>query len=173
MVFLFASLMIGPAARLWPGFRTMIPWRRDIGLWFAITAVIHIALLAQRQHWNPLRFFVSEEGELLRAAAHSSNWIGLVALVLLAVLAITSNKFSENLLGGSGWKFAQQQVYSVFFLTCLHTFIFVYQVDGRKSVAFKWIFWIGILLVLLIQILGFVNTIQSKRRRRLAAEIAS
>ncbi|MCB1120678.1 MAG: ferric reductase-like transmembrane domain-containing protein [Verrucomicrobiae bacterium] len=166
MVFLFLTLMVGPLARLWPRCRVLIPWRRDLGLWFAITAVIHIGLLAELRSWNVLRFFVNEEGELLKAASHASNWAGLLALVILLVLAMTSNQFSERLLGGSGWKFLQQQVYGLFLLSCLHTFIFVYQVDGRQSVPFKWVFWGGVLLVALFQVWGFVRTIQVRSLRR-------
>ena len=166
MVFLFLTLLVGPLSRLWPRLNVLIPWRRDFGLWFAITAVIHIGLLAELRNWNVLRFFVNDEGELLKAAAHASNWVGLVALGILLILAVTSNQFSEKLLGGSGWKFVQQNAYGLFFLSCLHTFIFVYQVDGRQSAVFKWIFWIGILLVGMFQIWGFVRTIRAKHRRR-------
>ena len=165
MVFLFTSLLVGPLNRLWPRFKVFIPWRRDIGLWFAITAIIHIGLLAQRQGWNVLRFFMSEDGEILKAAAHASNWVGLIALGITFVLMLTSNSISVVLLGASSWKFVQQNVYSVFYLTCLHTFIFVYQVDSRKSEIFRMVFWIGIVLVIGFQLWGMIRTIRLKNRR--------
>ena len=73
MVFLFLTLLVGPLARLWPNCRMLIPWRRDFGLWFAITAVVHIGLLAELRNWDVLRFFVNDEGELLKAAAHGTS----------------------------------------------------------------------------------------------------
>lgn len=165
VVFLFLSLLLGPLNRLWPRFKVLIPWRRDIGLWFAITGVIHIGLIAQRQEWNVMRFFLNEKGELLTAAAHASNWVGLVALCMTSVLAVTSNRFSEVFLGASTWKFIQQNVYAVFFLTVLHTFIFVYQVDGRESEIFRLFFWIGIVSVCGLQLWGLIHTIRMNRSR--------
>ncbi len=164
VVFLFASLLAGPLNRLWPRFKVLIPWRRDIGLWFAITGGIHIGLLAQRRGWNVLGFFFNDQGEFLKAAAHASNWVGLLALALTFFLVLTSNKFSETLLGHSSWKFVQQSAYSVFLLSVLHTFIFVYQVDARKSEAFRWVFWIGIALVCGFQLWGLIYTTRLKRR---------
>jgi len=165
MVFLFGTLLVGPLNRLWPKLKFLIPWRRDIGLWFAITGVVHIGLLAQRQNWNVLRFFFNEDGEILKAAAHASNWVGLVALGITFVLAATSNRFSEMYLGGSTWKFVQQSVYALFFLSVLHTFIFVFQVDGRNSEVFRLVFWIGMVLVCGFQFLGLIHTIRVTRRR--------
>ena len=164
MVLLCLSLLIGPLNRIWPVFAPLVAWRRDLGLWFGITASIHVYLLAERRKWDVLGFFFDDEMLLLKATAHASNWVGLVALGLTIFLALTSNAFSKKLLSPSGWKFAQQSVYSVFLLSVLHTFIFVYQVDGRQSEAFRLIFWIGILSVCSFQFLGFLKTVLIRRK---------
>ncbi|MBZ0256452.1 ferric reductase-like transmembrane domain-containing protein, partial [bacterium] len=113
IVFLCVSLMIGPLVRITPKFKFLTPWRRDIGLWFAFTSFIHIGVLAQwHLKWNVLKFFLNENGELLKQTAHASNWVGLAALVGIIALSITSNRYSEKFLGSSSWKFVQQAAYS-------------------------------------------------------------
>ena len=166
ILLLCISLMIGPLVRISPQFKLLIPWRRDIGLWFAITSLIHIGLLAQLHlKWNLLRFFFNEEGKLLKQTAHASNWIGLVALLGMIVLSVTSNRYSEKLLGSSSWKFVQQSAYSVFWLVVLHTFIFVYMLDARKALLFQWFFWSGAIAVIGFQFWGFILTVKIKRRK--------
>ena len=166
IVLLCLSLITGPLVRISPKFKLLIPWRRDIGLWFAITGVIHIGLLAHLHlKWNLLRFFINEEGELLKHTAHASNWVGLVALLGMIVLTITSNRYSEKLLGTSSWKFVQQSVYSVFCLVVLHTFIFVYMADDRKAFLFQWFFWSGVIAVIGFQFWGFILTVKIKQRK--------
>lgn len=160
------SLAIGPLVRLRSVFKFLIPWRRDIGLWFAITSFIHIGLLLHLQlKWNPLEFFVNDAGELLKATAHSGNWVGLFALLGTLALTVTSNQISEKMLGSSGWKFLQQSVYSVFWLSLLHTFIFIYMVDNRMSYFYLWFFWIGIISVLILQLTGYLITIKINKRK--------
>jgi sulfoxide reductase heme-binding subunit YedZ len=160
------SLIIGPLVRIRTFFKFLIPWRRDIGLWFAITSLIHIGLLLNIQlGWNPLKFFINDEGELLKATAHAGNWVGLFALLGTLFLTITSNRISERILGSSGWKFLQQSVYSVFWLSLLHTFIFIYMVDSRMSFFYLWFFWISILLALTLQTFGFFISIKSNKNR--------
>lgn len=167
MLLLCFSLIIGPLVRIRSVFKFLIPWRRDIGLWFAITSLIHIGLLLHLQlQWNPLKFFFNDEGELLKATAHAGNWVGLVALNGTLFLTITSNRISERVLGSSSWKFVQQSVYSVFWLSILHTFIFIYMVDSRMSFFYLWFFWIGIIAVLMVQNVGFIISVKMNKRKR-------
>lgn len=165
VVLLFITLMIGPIVRISPKFKYLIPWRRDFGLWFALTAVLHIGLLAHiNLHWHLFRFFMDEQGVLLKGAAHASNWAGLIALMETIVLAITSNRISEKFLGKSAWKYIQQTTYTVFWLVVLHTFIFVYLLDKRNAFLFLCFFWAGIFSVICLQIWGFLITIKMNRR---------
>lgn len=166
ILLLCLSLLIGPLVRIKSMFKFLIPWRRDIGLWFAITSLIHIGFLLHLQtQWNPLKFFINDEGELLKAAAHAGNWIGLLALIGTIFLTLTSNRMSEKLLGSSGWKFLQQSVYSVFWLSLLHTFIFIYLVDNRMSYFYLWFFWISVIAVLILQTFGFLISVNMNKQR--------
>lgn len=155
------SLMIGPLVRIKSVFKFLIPWRRDVGLWFAITSFIHIGLLLHLHlNWNPLKFFINDENEFLKATSHAGNWVGLFALVGTLFLTVTSNRISEKILGTSGWKFLQQSVYSVFWLSLLHTFIFIYMVDSRMSYFYLWCFWISIIVTLILQSWGYIISIR-------------
>ena len=54
------------------------------------------------------------------------NVVGIVALVYGAVLAVTSNNWSQRKFGGSVWKFVQQGAYVLWMLIVLHTAYFLY-----------------------------------------------
>jgi len=45
IVLLFASLSLGPAARLWRRFARILPWRREVGVWSAVTGLVHTVLV--------------------------------------------------------------------------------------------------------------------------------
>ncbi|MBI1389195.1 MAG: hypothetical protein GC154_12180 [bacterium] len=167
IVFLAVTLLIGPLVRLWPDLKTLTLWRRDMGMWFGITALIHICVLLQMNlHWNVLRFFMDEDHHLLKAAAHASNWIGLVAIVITLVLMGTSNGWSERFLGPGGWKWIQQSSYSVFYLSYLHAYIFVILIDPRQSTAFLWISISGLIMTMLMQFAAFYKSVRRYQSRK-------
>ena len=44
-VLLVAALAVGPVARLMRSARSLLRWRRQLGIWFAMTATPHAALI--------------------------------------------------------------------------------------------------------------------------------
>ena len=40
-VLLFFSLILSPAATLWKPVKRLMPWRRELGIWFAVLALGH------------------------------------------------------------------------------------------------------------------------------------
>lgn len=169
-VLLSLTLVIGPLVKFFPQLGKLIPWRRELGIWCAAAATIHVAIYAQAFDWNVVRFFVRETDEgttLLRNAFGVANVVGLAALLYLVPLTVTSNNFSMQLLG-RGWKFLQQQSYTLFVLTSLHAlgfFYFVYQPNGQHG-TFWLMMWSGILLTIAFQILGYVSTVRQSIFRR-------
>lgn len=133
VVLIALSLMIGPLARLWSkGFKSLLLFRREIGIWGGIAGLVHMVLLANTKlGWNPLKWFmtVGTDGSytLSLMGENMGNLIGLVAALFLLVLVLTSNDWSQKKLGAGPWKFVQQTTYIAFVLVALHSMVFLYK----------------------------------------------
>ena len=176
LVLLCLVLILGPAARLVPRLKRLVPWRRELGIAMFVTASLHVALLNDfsldltgffGEHSAPSGEYGTRVNDYLFATSMSAaaNWAGLIALGAAMVLAATSNDWSQRRLG-RGWKFVHQQAYTVFVLTWLHIAAFVLLRSGgmyhqpRLSASLLW----GITLaVVLAQFVGFVRTVRARR----------
>jgi len=163
------TLMIGPAARFLPIFNPLLPWRRELGIAFLVAAVLHVLIYADGIEWNLLKFFVDTEGHhhpvLLQNAYAVANWIGVVALLYGIILALTSNNFSQQLLG-KGWKFLQQQSYTLFILLVLHTGVLLYLAMQSGYGVFRPVFWSLTILTITLQFAGYIQTIRQYKQSR-------
>lgn len=169
-------LVLGPVARYQRMVRRLVPWRRELGIAMFVTAGLHVAILLDGG-WNPFDFLFGEdfrgETELFRSTDAAANWVGLLALGYAMVLAATSNRLSQRLLG-RGWKLLQQQAYTLFVLTVLHVAGWLYLVVEAPSRFARW-FWIFVSLTVAAQFAGYVRRVRSsgvpvgdRRVRRLA-----
>jgi methionine sulfoxide reductase heme-binding subunit len=135
VVLLCLTLAIGPLARLWRIFARLLPLRRELGIYLAVAALMHVLVYASiGYNWNILDFWLTlrrDKWELIRSGVAAANWVGLASLVYVLALALTANDFSQRFLGKS-WKFLQQQSYTLFALAILHSGLFVYVV-GRPD----------------------------------------
>jgi DMSO/TMAO reductase YedYZ heme-binding membrane subunit len=162
------TLSIGPAARFWRGLNSLMPLRRELGLWLTAAAAAHVLIYALIAYEGDfLRFFTEttphHESALLRSSAAIANWIGAVALMYLIILAITSNDTAMRLLG-KGWKFLQQQQsYTLLVLSILHISIFVVLVYTEQFSAISGILWVAAAVALGLQIAGFFRTVALAR----------
>lgn len=182
LVLLSCALMIGPLSRLWPRkLSWLIPHRRAVGIWSAIAGVIHLLYVLQLvahpvfgRTW--LTLFLSSalhyDGEWhevyrLRPLDNVTTlaWVGLIALLLLVLVALVSNRSSEGFLGHAAWKLIQQQAYTAMLFVSLHILIMRFGTKSKISPALLW--WAPwlLLLVLLLQIAGFVATVAKTKRR--------
>jgi sulfoxide reductase heme-binding subunit YedZ len=169
-VLLCLILCLGPLARLAPRLPSFLAWRRELGLWCALAAAAHVTVYAAGAlGWNWLGFFSEQTHHLglslLKNAYAVANWLGAAALVLLAVLALTSNDWSQRALRWSGWKFLQQQTYTAFALTLLHAGAFLYAIIQSGHGVFPTAYWGGGLAALILQVAGFVWTVRRQRAR--------
>ncbi len=167
-VLLCFILMIGPLGRFVPAFNALLPFRRELGIAFAVAASLHVLVYARSLDFDFTRFFAGTEHHetiLLANAFASANWIGLIALVYGLILALTSNDFSQRLLG-RGWKFLQQQSYTLFILVVLHTGILVYLVIHTGYGIFRPFFWGLTSLTVLFQLAGYLRTVSLQSRLR-------
>lgn len=109
-VLLIASLTLGPLARLMPATRPWTRWRRQLGIWFALTSTLHaILILNGWAEWSLRRFlgyeFVPQLGREARMEPGFglANLVGIVALILALILAATSSDRAMRRLGRPAW----------------------------------------------------------------------
>ncbi len=178
LVLVALSMAIGPLARLLAVFRTTIPWRRELGIYGVLLAVVHtVIILAGWVEWDLMRLFGYELHPqtgvyvMLQHGFGLANAIGILALVYGIVLALASNDWSQRLLSGSVWKFLQQSAYVLWMLIVIHTAYFLYlhfQDFHRNLPDPNWaqIPFAGLVaLVTLLQLAAFLKTWRSKRGR--------
>ncbi len=140
---LLLALSVGPLARLLHAARPLLLWRRQLGIWFAITATIHGLLIINGwARWSLRRFlgyeFIPELGREVRLEPGFglANLIGLTALVFALVLAATSSDWALRRLG-RGWKWLHHSALFVFYLSLLHVgyFLFIhYTISFHKEI---------------------------------------
>jgi sulfoxide reductase heme-binding subunit YedZ len=99
------TMALGPLVRLWAPAGWLLPWRRETGIW---------------THPDLGRYVMLQHGFGL------ANAVGFLALAYGLVLGLTSNTFSQRILGGSAWKWLQQGAYVLWALVVIHTAYFLY-----------------------------------------------
>ncbi len=166
------TLIIGPAAQFIPRLWPLLPWRRELGVVAALAALAHVIIYMRVFRWNPMGFFFRLEAggsTLLRDAFASSNWVGLLALAIMLVLGVTANDLSQRWLG-RGWKFLQQQNYTLFALTVMHVLLFLYLVYQRRgperdNLIYPAFWWLTLVTVG-FQTAGYIRAVWLNARRR-------
>ncbi len=180
LVLIALSMLIGPLARLSERFRVLIPWRRELGIHGVLLLVAHtVIILAGWVEWDLVRLFGYELHPLtgsyimLQHGFGLANVIGIIALIYGIVLALSSSNWSQQLLGGSVWKFLQQSAYVMWMLIVVHTayFMYLHFQDFHRSVPDpNWAqipFAIIVGLVTLVQLIGFLKTWRLKRKSKM------
>lgn len=165
------TLVIGPLVKFVPRLRFLLPWRRELGIAFMVAAGVHVLIYTSHFRWDVLRFFsdTNQQGRvrLLENPFAISNWIGLLALLYAVILGLTSNDVSQRMLG-KGWKFLQQQSYTLFVLVLFHIAIFLYLVlnPRREPGYFPPIFIVAGVITILLQTAGYLITVRRNYRLR-------
>jgi sulfoxide reductase heme-binding subunit YedZ len=132
-VLLALSLAIGPAGRLFPALSAVGRWRRQFGIWTALTGLLHTVLVL----WQWVAFdlgrlmgyeFVPQLGRTARLEPGFglANLMGLVAMAWLLVLLATSSDRAVRRLGPAVWSWIQGFAHVVFYLVVLHAAYFLY-----------------------------------------------
>ena len=133
LILLYLTLILGPSARFVRRVGKLLPYRREIGIWFGLFAFLHTFLILDGwARWDVQRFmgyeFVPPVGRMVRLESGFglANIVGLVAVALAVPLMVTSTDWAVRRLGGSVWKFLHYSAYIVFYLVVLHTAYFMY-----------------------------------------------
>ncbi len=176
-VLLFLVLTLGPIARLWPVATRWLPWRQELGIWFAIFALAHTLLVLDGWvRWEWMRFFgyqfLLNVGRYARVEPGFglSNILGIVAMVIALPLMFTSSRWAMKRLGNSAWKWLHVGAYTIFYLVVLHTLYFLfmhYTVSFHRQVPpnpnwFRYPFLVTAILVLGIQMSAFIKTVKKR-----------
>jgi len=132
-VLLLVTLILGPLAKLVPSTRSWVKWRRQIGIWFALTASLHGFLIIDGwARWSLRRFlgyeFIPQLGReaRLEPGFGMANIVGVTALVLALVLAATSSDFALRRLGRPAWSWLHRLAQTVLILSLLHGAYFLF-----------------------------------------------
>ena len=132
-VLLLAALAVGPVARLVPSARGLLRWRRQLGIWFALTATLHAVLILDGwARWSLRRFlgyeFIPQLGReaRLEPGFGLANLIGSVALLLALILAATSSDWALRRLGRPSWAWLHRLAHTVLVLSLLHGSYFLF-----------------------------------------------
>jgi DMSO/TMAO reductase YedYZ heme-binding membrane subunit len=105
------TLLISPLSKIDSRFAKLIYLKRPLGILVFIFGLLH-ALYILKVYFNLDILFVFE-----------NIWIiaGLIGLIILFPLAITSNNFSIKTLGPKNWKKLQSLAYLAFILLYIHS----------------------------------------------------
>ena len=133
IVLLALSLAVGPVSRLLPAASALGRWRRQLGIWTALTALVHSVLVL----WGWVAFdlgrlmgyeFIPQLGYTARIEPGFglANLMGLVAMTWLLVLLATSSDWAMRRLGPAVWSWVQGFAHVVFYLVILHSAYFLY-----------------------------------------------
>lgn len=176
---LLLLLLLGPLSRYWHWVARLVPWRREMGIWFAILAIVHTLLVIDGWvRWDLMRFFgyefITQLGRYARVEPGFglSNLIGFIAALIALPLMITSANWAVKRLGSSSWKWLHYGAYTVFYLVVVHTlyFLFMHYTESfHRPVPenlnwFRYPFLLGSLGLLVVQMSAFISTVRQRRR---------
>lgn len=180
-VLLFLILILSPAAILWKPLKRFIPWRRELGIWFAILSFGHgYAIWDRWARWDvPTLFgfgYVEDFGSyvLFRPEVGIMNMMGLVMAPLIILLALTSFDKAVTFLGPSSWKwFHSTLVPVIFYLAMLRGVLYLFyffQVNPPEwnpypPIWFLYVFLGMGLFAVILQAAAFVKTVLQRKRR--------
>ena len=181
VVLLFLVLFLGPLARLFKSLSRFLHWRRELGIWFGVLALVHTLLVLDGWvRWDWMRFFGYEfiaqfdRYARIESGFGLSNLIGIIAVLITIPLMLTSSNWAMARLGGSSWKWLHYGSYTVFYLVALHTlyFLFVHYTESYHRPVppnlnwFRYPFLFTTLLLLAVQGSAFFAFIGKRSARR-------
>lgn len=129
---LVLTLVAGPLARLTRRASPLLAWRRQLGIWFFLVALLHGVLVMHGwARWGLRRFLgyevIPQLGREVRLEPGFglANLVGLMALVIALLLAATSSDWALRRLG-AGWKWLHHSALFIFYLSLLHAGYFLF-----------------------------------------------
>ncbi|MBM7633987.1 ferric reductase-like transmembrane domain-containing protein [Geomicrobium sediminis] len=170
VLYIVAILLLGSFSKFRNGMKLLLHWRKQLGIWVAITAFAHVYIIFDGWiNWDFMRLFFVFNPMTNRYDIHPGfaigNLIGIVALLYVFALFMTSNKKSIKVLGKEGWKYLQQRVHIYYILVVLHTIYFLFFHIPLPNFA-RIPFLLLIVLVWLVHVTGFFKVILETKPKR-------
>ncbi|MFT5506806.1 MAG: sulfoxide reductase heme-binding subunit YedZ [Gammaproteobacteria bacterium] len=171
------AMAVGPLSRLSARCRGLVLWRRELGIYGVILAIVHTVIILDGWiEWDLIRLFGYElhptlaKYVMVQHGFALANSIGILALLYGLVLALTSNDLSQKKLGAPVWKFLQQGSYVYWMLIVVHTGYFLYlhfQDFHRRTPDPNWLqqpfAWL-VCFVVLLQLSASIKTWRLSRK---------
>jgi sulfoxide reductase heme-binding subunit YedZ len=175
MVLVALSMGIGPLARLFRPAVRLLRFRRELGIYGFLLALVHtVIILVGWVQWDLMRLFGFEWHPdfqvyvMFQQGFGLANGIGLAALFLASILALTSSDLAMRRLGPSGWKFLQMGVLPLWWLTVAHVayFLFLHFMSFHRDTPDPsplQIWFVGlVILVLGLRAAAYLQTVRAK-----------
>ena len=133
LILLYLALALGPMTRFGPRVGMLLPYRRELGIWFGIYAIVHtIIILNGWVLWDFYQFMgylyipAIDQTVRMESGFGMANILGLMAVLIALPLMATSTDWAMRALGASAWKFLHYGSYTIFYAVVLHTAYFMY-----------------------------------------------
>ncbi len=176
LIVIAVVMLLGPLSRLYRKTTRILPWRRELGVWGFMAALVHSGFILfgwVELEWQRL-FGFEFHPELLKYVMFDKglglgNVIGMLALVYGLMLALTSNNASQKWMGLSVWKYFQQGAYILWALIVAHTayFLFMHFLDFHRQIPepnpARWPFVGIVAFVVVVQTLASLRTWRLQR----------
>lgn len=154
-VLLFLTVVIGPILVVFPRLRRRLTgefpfnWRSELGIWFVIWAVVHVA------------YIVDNPGNIDVLWRSSWGFTATVATVLAVLVLFTSNTKAFSYMGAKAWKWHQSHAtYIIFYLLSAHIWQFSTVIGNRPDDPVHYLYLIMFFLVMLLHLVGFIKVIR-------------
>lgn len=152
IIMLHIILAIGPLARISDRFKPLLYNRRHFGVMTAIIGLAHAIMALMWYHsfgtLNPIVSAIGGYGDYGRAVDFPFEALGLLALLILLMMAATSHDFWLSYLSPPVWKAIHMSVYVAYTLLIAHVAFGTAQFDESKGLLFGLSFGAAALVVL-------------------------
>ncbi len=179
LILLYMALALGPMARFVPRVGMLLPYRRELGIWFGIYAILHtIIILDGWVLWDFYQFMgyqyipAIDQTVRLESGFGMANILGLMAVLIALPLMATSTDWAVRVLGVNAWKFLHYGAYTIFYAVALHTAYFLYihyTVSFHRTVPdpnwFQFPFAVLTAVLVALQVGAFIKTVAKDRQR--------
>lgn len=168
LVLLALALALGPLSTLLQRARGWLIWRRQLGIWAMVWALVHVLIILHAWvEWNLIRLFGFEYSPMFRRyIMHQhgfglANVVGILAMVFGLLLMLTSSDRAVRFLTPAVWRHLHQGAVVFWWLVVVHVgyFLFIHFLDIRRPMLepnpLQWPFVVIIMAVSLLRIVAF------------------
>jgi len=118
---LHVVLLIGPLARVWPKAKPLLYNRRHLGVMTFLVALLHaLAVIGYYHAFGEMNPVVSLLVNTARAEALPFEYFGILALLIMFLMAATSHDYWLRNLSAAWWKRLHMLVYVAYFALVAH-----------------------------------------------------